>query len=129
VARFDLLSTTAVPEHLAPLVNRLWQDSAVDVTEKVKRLVNAFEALEQYAGARFAEWRSKFGSLGRAGDWLWNPSVGFGQIIELKDSGKAMVHLRKKAESLKVVLSFYVNLREVSEHDGKVAACIAACCA
>jgi hypothetical protein len=127
VARFDLLSTTAVPEHLAPLVNRLWQDSALDVTEKVKRLVNAFEALERYAESRFDEWSLKSVSLARAGDWLWRPKVGFGQIIDLKESGKAMVHLRKRAESLPVVLSFYVNLRDISAHDERLAALVAAC--
>jgi hypothetical protein len=127
VARFDLLSSTAVPEHLVPLANRLWQDSAVDLTEKVSTVMAAFESLEHYAKSCLND-PHKVAPQARVGDWLWNPKVGFFQITQLlSEPGKAMAHWRQRAESVKVMLSYCANLRDLSEHDKKLAALVAAC--
>jgi hypothetical protein len=88
--------------------------------------VVALDALEQYIAAHFVEWKATFVSLAQAGDWLWNPNVGFAQVIELSDGAKARVHLRKRAEDLTVVLSFYINLRDISQHDATLLALLAA---
>jgi hypothetical protein len=124
VARFDLLSASAVPEHLVPLANRLWQDSSVDFTERVSSVMAAFESLQQYAKSCLSD-PHKAAPSARVGDWLWNPKVGFFQITQmLSEPGKAMAHWRERAESVKVMLSYCVNLREVSEHDKKLAALV-----
>ena len=127
VARFDLLSASAVPEHLIPLANRLWQDSSEDFTEKVSTVMAAFESLEQYAKSCLSN-PNQMIPPARVGDWLWNPKVGFFQITQmLSEPGKAMAHWRERAESVKVMPSYCVNLREISEHDTKLAALVAAC--
>jgi hypothetical protein len=127
VARFDVLSITAVPEHLVPLANRLWQGSAVDVADKISSVMGAFESLERYAKSCLIDCQ-KVAPSARVGDWLWNPNVGFSQITQLlSEPGKAMAHWRQRAEAVKVMLSYCVNLREASEHDKKLAALVAAC--
>jgi len=127
VARLDLLSSNVIPEHLAPLASRLWLSSPAGLTEKIKRLVAAVNDLEQYISAHFDEWKTTFVSSARAADWLWNPNVAFAQVIEMKDSGKAQVHLRRRSEDLTVKLSYYLNLRDMSFHNASLRALLAAC--
>jgi hypothetical protein len=127
VARLGLLSSNVIPEHLAPLAGRLWLSSSAGVTEKIKRLVAAVSDLEQYISAHFDGWKPMFVSSAQAGDWLWNPNVAFAQVIEMKDSGKAQVHLRRRSEDLTVKLSYYLNLRDMSSRDATLRALLAAC--
>ena len=101
--------------------------SSADVTEKIKRLVVSVNDLEQFISAHFDGWKPMFVSSGQVGDWLWNPNVAFAQVIEMKDSGKALVHLRRRAEDLTVKLSYYLNLRDMSSRDAALCALFAAC--
>ena len=127
VATFGVLSITAVPEHLVPLANRLWQNSTVDVAEKINSVMGAFESLEQYAKSCLKDCQKEAPSA-RVGDWLWNSKVGFSQVVQLlSEPGKAMAHWRQRAEPVKVMLSYCINLRALSERDKKFAALVAAC--
>jgi hypothetical protein len=127
VARFDLLSSTAVAEHLLPLAARLWQESTATITDKLTSVMAAFESLEQCA-ASFMKGGQQICSSPRVGDWLWNPKVGFSQITQLlSEPGKAMAHWRRRREPVKVQLSYCVNLREAAAYDKKFAHLIGAC--
>ena len=86
-------------------------------------------ALEEYLHLRFAEWRVLAGSSACTGDWIWNPHVGFAQILDLHGPEKAEVHVRKRAENLIVKLSHYLNLRIFSSHDGQLLNFYKAACA
>ena len=127
VAQLELLSSNVIPEHLAPLAGRLWQSSPAGLAEKIKRLVAAVNDLERYISAHFDGWKPTFVSSARTGDWLWNPKVAFAQVIEMKDLGKAQIHLRKRSEDITVQLSYYLNLRDISSRDATLWALFAAC--
>lgn len=127
VARCNLLWSAATPASLAPLTARLWRDSEVDVPGRIKRLVEALDSLEQYLGGRFEEWKRKPAFEPHVGDWLWNPNAGFAEVIEVKEWDKAKVHIRKRAQTVLVVLPFYINLRGLSERDEEFASLLAAC--
>ena len=118
VARFAPLSSSLVPEHVGPLVKKLWSDPSVELTDKIKQVVLALDALELYIGKHFDDWTGKVVSVAEVGDWLWHPKVGFSQVIELGHSSKALIHARKRVEDLKVELSYHINLRDISQRDG-----------
>jgi hypothetical protein len=127
VAQLELLSSNVIPEHLAPLAGRLWQSSPAGLAEKIKRLVAAVNDLEQYISSHFDGWKPTLVSSAQVGDWLWNPKVAFAQVIEMKDSGKAKIHVRKRSEDITVQLSYYLNLRDISSRDATLWALFAAC--
>ena len=115
-----------LPQPLSPLKARLWRDPEVEVAGKIKRLVAALDSLEQYLGESFEEWKKKPPCEPHVGDWLWNPSAGFAEFIRVEEWPKARVHVRKRAEAVLVVLSYYINLRGLSERDKKFALLLAA---
>ncbi len=128
IARYPALSSNVVPEQIASLARRIQSESDADPLARAKRVVQAFEALEAFVGPTFEDLKQQPSTEATAGDWLWRPGMGFGQIIELGEAGKAKVHVRKKAETLNsVVLSYYLNLRLLADTDAEFRPLFDAC--
>lgn len=129
VARNAVLLRSAAPEHLVPLAQRLKRDGIDIGVSRIKELAEWFDLLDEYLSQNFEAWKAKNAGAARVGDWLWNPTPGYAQIVELQlESGKARVHIRKKAETRpNVLLSFYINLRIVAEGDEMLRSLIAEC--
>ena len=120
VVRYPYLSTSVTPQHLAPLLHRLSNGHNGSPIKKIKNIVRQFESLERYL-PRIFEKRKGTGAKPEVDDWLWNPSVGFAQIVELREQGRARVHVRKRAETLEtVLLSYYINIRDIAAKDEKL---------
>jgi hypothetical protein len=130
VARYPALFARIVPELLAPLARRIKSDADADPLDRAKRVVHAFDNLEGFLRPRVDNLKANGASGAKVDDWLWNTGVGFAQILELGEDGKAKVHVPKKAETLNsVLLSFYVNLRILAEQDFNFRRLLAACAA
>jgi hypothetical protein len=120
VARYPALSAAAVPEQLTALAKRLRRESDGDPLTQAKHVVQAFDALEAYVAPRFEAIAGMQGERASVEDWLWRPTMGYGQIVEVEEGEKARVHLRKKAATVSHVrLSYYVNLRVLAERDAE----------
>ena len=128
VARLGLLSSNADSEKLAPLASRLWLNGSADLPHRIKHLITAIDTLERYLAAHCQEWEETVASPALVGDWLWNPSVAFAQVKELRDQGKAVIHVRTRCDDAPVVLKGYVNLRQIGMQDCTLAALLSTCC-
>lgn len=119
IARYPSLSVGIVPSQLAALARRINVESGVEPLALAKRAVERFDTMESFLRERFEDLKQRTASSRAAvGDWLWNTGVGFAEVVELQESQKAKVHVRKRAETLNNVrLSFYVNLRVLADQD------------
>jgi hypothetical protein len=64
----------------------------------------ATDTLEKYLAAHCQDWKEMIAFPPAVGDWLWNPSVAFAQVKELRDEGKAIIHVRTRCNDALVVL-------------------------
>jgi len=127
IASFDLLFRNADPQQLATLAERLRFASTDDWAERLRACVSAFAQLELYLNSHAEEWKRSHMHEALKGDWVWNPNVGFGLVEEVTSSDRARVDVRRKADTLNVMLSYYINLRERAENDALLAGLLDAC--
>jgi hypothetical protein len=107
--------------------SRLWRDSSADVADTIQQVIAAMREIEQYLRSYDDTLKAKLSGSACIGGWLWNPRVGFAELIAFRDPGKASSHIRNRAENVNVVLSYYINVRDVSRENATLRQLLAAC--
>lgn len=122
IVQTNVLITTAIPEHLKPLAQRLTAATDMpNLTVMLENIRRSFKDFESFLANNEATLKIGSDVKPEIGDWLWNSNVGFARIEQIISIKKGRVHIPARARTAdNVNLSFYTNLRKLSEDDHRV---------
>jgi len=120
--QFEVLRSAIQLDSFAVLAKKIDMPTSFDnIIQNTSGLAVSLKSLEEYLMSNQDSLKTPSGNRPKAGDWLWNSSIGFARIEELQEQGKAKVHIRKKAKTIpNILLHFYVNLRIIAKTDTRL---------
>lgn len=122
LCRCEVLTAAVDEEIVAQWTRKLGSEDQIESTlTEIRRTYETVQAIEELLGPAWKDRNSFQPFYAREGDWLWNPKMGFVQIMDMdRETAKATIHARRKAKTIQnVKTNFYVNLRQIRETDDR----------